>query len=348
MSKLTNNSEAAKALSLLGASKGGEARAKSLSAEDRSRIAREAVEKRWQRAGKLRPASERGMLKATHKGSFKDDFGIDVECYVLNDEKKTAVISQRGMGAALKMGAGGRDLPKFLSGRIISEFVGDELRERLAKPIYFQGPAVVANIVSTNPIYGYDVTILIDVCKAIIAAESSGRLLKRQLNIAKQAHVVINASAKAGIQGLVYALSGYDVTKEEVVAAFKYFVQNEAREYEKEFPNQLYEEWYRLYQLPKPERNKPWKFMHLTVDQVYRPLAKSSGKILSLTRESRANSDKRHAKLFQFLTEIGVRALRTQLGQLLGIARISRTKEEYESHFKTLFGEQYEMFVGRE
>lgn len=99
----------------------------------------------WGRAGKLRPASERGVLKATHRGSFKEDFGIDVECYVLNDERKTAVISQRGMGAALKMGAGGRDLPKFLSGRIISEFVGDELRERLAKPIYFQGPTVVAN-----------------------------------------------------------------------------------------------------------------------------------------------------------------------------------------------------------
>lgn len=347
MSKLTNNSKAAKALSLLGASKGGDARAKSLSPEERSRIAREAVEKRWERAGKLRPASERRVLKATHTGSFKDEFGIDVDCYVLNDERKTAVISQRGMAEALGMGkSGGSRLPSFLQGKTISRYVGHELKEKLSKPLVFQATPPGTGTLSAT-VHGFDVTILIDLCKAIMAAETDGSLLRSQANIAKQAHVIVNASAKAGIQGLVYALSGYDATKEEVVAAFKFFVQEEAREYEREFPNQLYEEWYRLYQLPKPERNKPWKFMHLTVDHVYRPLAKSSGKILSLTRESRAKSDKRHKKLFQFLTEIGVKALRTQLGQLLGIARISRTKEEYESHFKTLFGEQYEMFTGR-
>src|SRR5215475_4367036 len=44
-------SEAAKALSELGAAKGGKARAKALSREERSRIAREAVETRWRNAG---------------------------------------------------------------------------------------------------------------------------------------------------------------------------------------------------------------------------------------------------------------------------------------------------------
>ncbi|MFZ0481165.1 MAG: P63C domain-containing protein, partial [Terriglobales bacterium] len=115
-------------------------------------------------------------------------------------------------------------------------------------------------------------------------------------------------------------------------------------EYEKEFPDQLYEEWYRLYGLPKPERNRPWKFMHLTVDQVYRPLAKSNGKIFELTKTQRENSSARWKRLHQFLSEIGVKALRTQLGQLLGIARISKTKGEYERHFKTLFGGQIELF----
>jgi hypothetical protein len=341
----TLNSEAAKALSRLGASKGGEARAKSLSSEERSRIAREAVEKRWAKAGKLRPEAERMGLRATHKGSFKDEFGIDVECYVLNDERKTAVISQRGMGEALgfSKASGGR-FPRFVNGKAIAKYLGPELLEKLNKPLVFQASSVVPNSGFLDKIYGFDVTLLIDVCKAIISAESDGQLKSNQANIAKQAHIIVNASAKAGIQGLVYALSGYDVTKEEVVAAFKFFVQEEAREYEREFPNQLYEEWYRLYELPKPERNKPWKFMHLTVDQVYRPLAKSSGKILNMTRESRAQSNNRHAKLHQFLTEVGVKALRTQLGQLLGIARVARNKEEYENFFERLFGEQLPLF----
>ena len=343
MSKL--DSEAGKALSLLGAAKGGEERAKRLSPEERSRIARQAVEQRWARVGKLRPVSERSGLKATHKGSFKSEFGIDVECYVLNDETKTAVISQRGMGAALGFSSqGGGRFPKFISGKTIAPYLGHELKEKLENPLVFQGPGAVSGVPIIDRINGFNVTLLIDVCKAITAAEADGKLLQSQAPMAKQAHIILNASAKAGITGLVYALSGYDATREEVVAAFKRFVGEEAREYEKEFPDQLYEEWYRLYELPKPERNKPWKFKHLTVDQVYRPLAKSSGKILALTQKSRSESEKKHAKLHQFLTEVGVKALRTQLGQLLGIARIARSKEEYEEFFERLFGEQLPLF----
>jgi hypothetical protein len=210
----------------------------------------------------------------------------------------------------------------------------------LTKPLVFQWGSTGAQL----PVHGFDATLLVDVCRAVIDAESQGLLDRQQAGVAKQAHVILGASAKAGIQGLVYALAGYDATRDEVIAAFKRFVSDEAREYEKEFPNQLYEEWYRLYELPKPERNKPWKFKHLTVDQVYRPLAKSSGKILALTQKSRAESANKHAKLHQFLTEVGVKALRTQLGQLLGIARIARTKEEYEDFFERLFGEQLSLF----
>jgi hypothetical protein len=329
-------SEAAKKLSRLGASKGGAARAHNLTPERRSEIARAAIEARWEKAGKVR------LPRATHKGNFKADFGIDVDCYVLNDDAKTAVISQRGMGEALGLGKGGSRLPRFVGGKVISSFVGPELRGKLEQPVIFQ--AQVGGPETLSQVHGYDVTILIDLCKAVTLAESEKKLLPHQGNVAKQARIILNASAKAGIKGLVYALAGYDATKEEVIAAFKFYVQEEARDYEREFPEQLYEEWYRLYQIPHPEKNRPWKFMHLTVDQVYRPLAKSSGKILQMTQEQRENSHARYKKLHQFLSEIGVKALRTQLGQLLGIARISKSQEEYEGHFHTLFGEQLDLF----
>jgi hypothetical protein len=211
------------------------------------------------------------------------------------------------------------------------------------QPLVFQGPPTASGL-SIEKVHGFDVTLLIDVCKAIVAAEADSKLLPSQRVMATQAHIILNASAKAGIKGLVYALAGYDATREEVVAAFKFYVREEAREYEKEFPDQLYEEWYRIYQLPRPERNKPWKFMHLTLNQVYKPLAKSSGKILQLTQAQRESSQARCKKLHQFLSEIGVKALRNQLGQLLGIARISKSQDEYEGHFHTLFGEQLDLF----
>jgi hypothetical protein len=125
-----------------------------------------------------------------------------------------------------------------------------------------------------------------------------------------------------------------------VVDAFKLYVRQEAREYEKEFPDQLYGEWYRLYDLPKPERNRPWKFKALTVSHVYVPLAKSRRTILDLTRDHRTKSDARHKKLHQFLSDVGVKALRTHLGQLLGIAQISATSADYERHVERVFGTQ--------
>lgn len=144
----------------------------------------------------------------------------------------------------------------------------------------------------------------------------------------------------------IIPLAGYDVTRQEVIEAFKLYVREEAREYEKEFPDQLYEEWYRLYQLPKPQKNKPWKFKHLTVGHVYEPLAKSNGKIFELTQALRAASNVRWKKLHQFLSEIGVKALRTQLGQTLGIAQVSDTAEQYEANIQRAFGDQRDLFRG--
>jgi len=314
-----------------GRARGGVARAEVLTAEQRSEIAKKAASARW---------GEKPLL-ATHRGNFKDEFGIDVECYVLNDEQKTAVISQRGMGAALGLDqAGGHRLPRFLGGEKMDPYVGLELREKLAKPLVFQwsSPAPVRQPPAT--VYGYDVTILIDVCKAVLTASSEGKLGERYAHIVKQAQIILNASAKAGIKGLVYALAGYDATRAEVIAAFKLYVREEAREYEKEFPDQLYGEWYRLYQLRKPERGAPWRFKELTVEQVYRPLARSNGRILALTREKKAASEDSRAKLHMFLSDIGVKALRTHLGQLLGIAQVSDNRDEYERRVEKVFGVQ--------
>lgn len=315
--------------------KGGRARAEALSPEERRRIAMKGAEARW---------GER-PLRATHKGNFKEEFGIDVECYVLNDDQKTAVISQRGMMATLSIRTtSGGSLSRFLGGDRVSPYVGHELRQKVEKPLRFQWSPVVSNQPQIN-VHGYDATILIDICKAILRADEEGRLLRRQQNIVKQAHIIINASAKAGIKGLVYALAGYDATREETIQAFKWYVREEAREYEKEFPNQLYAEWYRLYQLPEfDEAKKPWKFRHLTVNQVYTPLARSGGNILALLREAqRATGVARRIKLHQFLSEIGVKALRTHLGQLLGIAQVSDTRQIYERHVTRIFGEQPEL-----
>jgi hypothetical protein len=313
---------------------GGEARAEVLPAERLHEIAQRAALARW-------------GARAIHKGNFQRDFGIDVDCYVLDDPGKTPVISQRGMGQAIGFSRRGSRLTVFVQSKTMDDYIGRDLRVKIENPLIFQLPGAAAASSVSARANGYDATILIDICNAILAAKAGGKLSgNRYDRMIERARVITSASAKNGIRQLVYALAGYNPTAEEVIAAFKLYVREEAREYEKEFPDELYSEWYRLYRLPHPQKNKPWKFKHLTVAHVYEPLAKSSGKVYQLTQALRAASNERWKKLHQFLSEIGVKALRTQLGKTLGIALVSDTAEQYEANIQRAFGDQRDLFRG--
>jgi hypothetical protein len=62
---------------------------------------------------------------------------------------------------------------------------------------------------------------------------------------------------------------------------------------------------------------------------------------LELARGARnASQESRKQKLHQFLSDVGVKALRTHLGQVLGVARISKTREQYEANIDMLFEDE--------
>ncbi|RQT38365.1 P63C domain-containing protein [Burkholderia contaminans] len=312
--------------------KGGVARAKALSDEERKAIAKKAAVARWGDK----------PIKATHKGNFLNEFGIDVDCYVLDDTRKTAVISQSGVARVLGMAPRGGVLERFASSQAMADFAGAELLEKIKNPLVFQWGIGGAEQPPSS-INGHNASVLIDLCHAIAKANAAGKLnQQRYEKIVAQAAIITGASAKAGIEGLVYALAGFDRKKEEVISAFKAFVQEEARKYEQEFPSELYMEWHRLYKIPIPVRGKPWQLMHLTRRHVYYPLAKSSGRILELLRALR-DRDPSKKKLFQFLNEVGTRALRMHMGRVLEMAESSESKEEYEAKIVDRFGGQKEL-----
>ena len=301
------------------------ARADALPPEKRREIATHAAAKRWNKT-----------FAATHKGNFLADFAIDIECYVLDDPGKTAVISQRGMGQAIGFSRRGSTLTVFVGSKTMADYIGPSLRKKIADPFIFNPSKTAPGSLKAN---GYDATVLIDLCKAILDANADGQLKSPRYNkMIEQAQIILGASAKSGIRQLVYALAGYSPTTDEVIAAFKHYVQEEARKYEPEFPNDLYAQWQRLYQISMPERGKPWHFRHLTVKHIYYPLAESSGKLYSLLKALKARDGTRHKKLFQFLNEIGARALRIHLGRVLEMAESSETHSEYEQKVRQRFG----------
>jgi hypothetical protein len=307
-----------------------EARAARLSGERKTEIAQSGALARW-------------GYKALHRGNFEQELGIDVDCYVLGDVGRTPVISQSGMARALGLSPRGNAFPRFINSRAMAEVVGADLRGNFENPLKFQWGTGGAEQPPAT-IHGFDAGLLIDLCRAIIVADAKGAVPARYSKIVQQANIINGASAKNGIRQFVYALAGYSPTAEEVITAFKAYVQEEARKYEPEFPNELYAEWYRLYELPViTGRGRPWQFKYLTVNHIYYPLAKSSGKLLTLLRATKARNGDRAKKLFQFLNMIGTRALRMHLGRVLEMAESSKSRHEYEQKITARFGGQHEM-----
>ncbi len=307
--------------------KGGLARAKSLTKEQRSEIAKKGAAARW----KNKP------LKATHKGNFKDYFGINAECYILDDETKTPVVTKTGLARLLGIGELARDIDRLLESPYMREYGDPELRAKMKKSYNFQYSGQSKNIPNAHE---YDITTIVDIGKALIDAKAANALPDSRISSAETAQKIINASAKSGIRGLAYALAGYEPEAQEVIEAFKVHVQEEARAWSKVFPDELYYEWYRLYGLNKPEKGgHPIAFRWFTERHIYKPLAKSKGVVFELAKQSRDENGSRSDKIHQFLSEIGDKALRHHIGKVVGMASMSENNEQYESGLKRVFGE---------
>jgi hypothetical protein len=300
-------------------------------------------EQRAERAGKAAAARWGKEMTATHRGNFQEHFGVDAECYVLDDHRKTAVLTQRGIGSALGLSnPGGKDFERLLSRKGLSKHLGAGLLAKIAQPIEFKQVYPGAKQTAIT-IKGYAADVLIEVCLAILDADAAGDLHESQAKLATQARIITGASAKSGITNLVYALAGYNPSTHEIIQAFKAFVQEEAKKYEREFPPELYAAWQKLYKIPLPVRGKPWQFMHLTRRHIYYPLAKSNGKILDLLRALRAKDGDQKRYLFQFLNDIGARALTLQIGRVLEMAETSDDPSAYEKKIVDRFGGQQEL-----
>jgi hypothetical protein len=303
-----------------GKAKGGVARAKSLTKEQRSEIAKKGAAARW----RDKP------YKAIRKGNFMDEFEIDAECYVLDDPDKTVVTSKRGMSRLLGLGDTGKEVERLIRAKYMRDYVDPILLEKLEKPLLFQWGGDAA-ILGFSEAHGYDITMVGDIANALIKANIAGALPKTRVEAARKAQTLSNAAMKAGLKGLAYAVAGYQPEVQEVINSFKAFVREEARQYEKEFPDELYEAWYRIYQLNKPDRGRPFLFSRLTNEQIYMPLARSNGMILDLAKKNKEENGKRGDKIHQFLAEVGVKALKQQIGKVLAVSELFGERDTYEA-----------------
>ncbi len=327
-------SKAARALAKLGASKGGKARAAALTPEERQAIASDASMARWARE-KVQSGQEK-ILKATH-GSPDRPLrigSIAIPCFVLENGQR--VISQNGMLSAIDIIKGGRNrsgvlLGQFFAAKTLSPFISNILSEVINSPIRFRSPTGLA--------YGYEATVLTDICQAILEARKAGALRKTQLRIADRAEILLSGFARVGIIALVDEATGYqeERDKEELHRILEAYISKELLPWAKRFPPEFYQEMFRLRNWPYSPLKGPRLVGKLTNQIVYDKLP--PGVLDELKRKNPViYNGWRKYKHHQFLTDnIGHPHLEKHIVAVTTLMRVASSWREFERMMEKAF-----------
>jgi hypothetical protein len=219
---------------------------------------------------------------------------LELQCYVLNDERR--VLVQRGLQSSLGMSTGGgtggaQRIVQFVDSKSIKPFISKELRLRIENPINFTVP-------SGALAYGYEATILIDICDAIMESKKQGKLHKFQEHIAERAEMLMRAFAKTGIIALVDEATGYqEVRERDALKQFlERFLLEERGRWVQTFPPEFFEAIFKMKGWTWKQANggkKPQVVGHYINNYVYSRLAP---RILEELRERNPKDEKGNRK----------------------------------------------------
>lgn len=320
-------SEAARALSALGASKGGKARAAKLTPAERAEIARRGAAARW----------TSDVPRATHEGDFNIG-DVTVSSAVLEDGRR--VLTQSTFLVALgrsrtpKAGTGVLAdvdrIPTFLDAAALKPYLSDELLTSTT-PVYFTTGNGVKKV-------GYDATALPAVAEVYLKWRDDlhargASVPGTHAHIVHACDLVMRGLARVGIIALVDEATGYQEIRDRraLQAILDQFLRKEFAAWAKRFPDEFYKEIFRLrgWTWRGMKVNRPHAVAHYTRDLVYARLL--PGILTELeARNPRNERGHRAVKHHQFLTdEVGHPALAQHLYALIGFMKSSDTWDEF-------------------
>lgn len=305
-----------------GRAKGGVATAKKLTETQLKARAEKAAAARWS-----------GTIKQVTHGSSDHPLiigDIHIPCYVLEGEIR--VLSQRGLQTGIGMstsgGTGGAHrMALFIESLSEKGLDCKALAMRIKNPIPFRAKGMARTA------YGYEATILADICDAILAARKAGLLSPQQVHIADQCELLVRGFARVGIIALVDEVTGFqkDRKKDALTQILEAFIAKELQPYLPTFPSEFYEGMFRLRGLnyPTDSVKRPPYFGHLTNDIVYKRLA--PGVLEELKKVTPRDAAGRHKhKLFRRLTSnTGYPKLTGHLGSVVTIMKLSKTWQDF-------------------
>ena len=290
-----------------GKAKGGFARAEVLSPAKRSEIAKHAAQARWGLS----------VPKAEFKGVLK--IGEGLPCFVLEDGRR--VISGRGLSKAIGMKGRGQGTARIASLIRKKNSKFNDLAVAIESPILIESGAPL-------PTQGYEARLLVELCEAILDLRDSG-LLKtvQEQRYAQACDLLTRALAKTGIVALVDEATGYQEIrpKDALQRYLEQIIRKELAAWAKKFPDEFYENIYKLKNWPWPgmKKNRYSVVAYYTRDLVYERIA--PGLLQELEHKTpRTDAGHRKNKLHQWLTDdIGNPMLAQYLHSLIMFQRLA-------------------------
>ena len=295
-----------------GKAAGGYARADSLTAAERRAIATKAALARW---GDRIPV-------ATHEGTLAI---ADLELPVAVLEGGIRVLTSRAMLDAFRRPWRGSyrrtQLPNFIDAKNLTPFITSELLEVL-KPIDFRG--------TKGTLRGYRAEVLPLVCDVFLRAREADtvKLRPAQMQIAKQAEILVRSLSKVGILALVDEVTGYqEIRPRDALQKYlELVIGKELATWAKTFPDEFYENIYKLkgWHWPGMAKNRYSVVALYTRDLVYERMAPTE-LLKELDQKSPKNErGQRRNKLFQWLSsDVGKPLLAQHLHSLVMFQRLA-------------------------
>lgn len=280
------------------------------------------------------------ILKAKY-GSDKTPLHLgelEIPCYVLEDG--TRVFSGRGIQKAIGYdNKSGQWMSSFCKIEGISSYLcaGDNsISERLSNPVKFKRNDAGGSQSTTN---GYEVTLLVDICSAIIDANRAG--VFNDETIVRNADIIIRSVAKVGIIALVDEATGYQYEREndELQKILKAYISEELLPWQKRFPDIFYKELFRLNGWDftvKGIKKRPGIIGKWTNMFIYEELP--NGVLDELKKKTPKNeSGNRTSRYHQLLTlDIGEPNLEKQINKVITLFQVSDNMKQFCDNFKKM------------
>lgn len=314
-------------------SKGGKARAESLTKEERSQQSSKAASARWA------ARSTEGVPHAIREAPLIIG-NVEFECAVLSDSQNTRVISERAFSRAIgakrggshwlrqKADPSGAKLPVFLSANNLKPFISLELAAALSLPTTY----ITAR---GSKAFGIRAELIPKILEVWLKASDADKLTVPQERFGKIADVLMRGLATTGIIALIDEATGFqnDRPADALSKILEAYVTQELRRWVPTFPVSFFRQLCRLKGIPFPEDMKlPRYFGHFVNDLVWSRLAPGVLTELRRLNPVAPETGRRKSKHFQRLTlDVGNPHLLHHLGMLEGFS-LQFKEGEYEAY----------------